>query len=548
MNPDRYTPQQARELGLINDKEYAQRQTAVQAVEPVYPELYLSGAPAVARSIGSAVTKNVLGKTGQAVNIGTKTPTSLSGVSSNTPGSLRVGTAGSPPVANPTASTAVTNVANTQKSGGQLVAQPGSNVANTQQGGNQLVTKPGSNVTTKPELQTIDGPLQIGGPKALNGPKGKNDPNVIDVQARVVPDKKQIGMNQTHDPGDGYPNGGYYPYRSWADDNASKFKIDPKTAAGVLGGAAIVGGGAYGLQKGLEPRQANTDNQTAPNAQTAPTMGTTTKNPKQAPLTQPDQDTTKNLNRSLTPADQNLRPTMKNDPRIIGSKTAVDTTPVNKSAQSTTNTTPATSDPTFSQSNEKNKSIIAKNTTTPISDPATSTTSMNAGNLATKQGKDELDDIKSLSGAASSKSNTTEPVAAADKGTGSVSVTPLTVPPDNTSQPNTSAGQMRDIIKSIEPVPKIDKLDVDKDIQSNIGSDIHNQANASDDPIGTMNDLNFGKTPPTPIPTDTSNLADPNANAFVQDDEGEWQKNIAKESLQLANTINTPRYSFLRGL
>lgn len=505
MNPDRYTPQQARELGLINDKEYAQRQTAAQAVEPVYPELYLSGAPAVARSIGGAVTKNVLGKTGQAVNIGTKTPTSLSGVSSNTPGSLRVGTAGSPPVANPTASTAVTNVANTQKNGGQLVAQPGSNVVNTQRGG-QLVTQRGANVANNPQLRTIEPPAQLTGP-ATNTTKqiGRNDPNVIDVQARVVPDKKQIGMNQTRDAGDYRPDSS--DLTAWSKSKP----IDYKTPAAALAATGIVGGGAYGLQKGLEPRQANTNNQTAPAAQTK--------------------------------TDQNLRPTMKNDPRIIGSKTAVDTTPVNKSAQSTTNTTPATSEPSFNQSNEKNKSIIAKNTTTPISNPATSTTSMNAGNLATKQGKDELDDIKSLSGAASSKSNTTEPVAkAADKGTGSVSITPLNVPPDN------SAEQMRDIIKGVEPVPKIDKIDVDKDIQSNIGSDIHNQANASDDPIGTMNDLNFGKTPPTSIPTDTSNLADPNANAFVQDDEGEWQKNLAKESLQLANTINTPRYSFLRGL
>jgi hypothetical protein len=98
----------------------------------------------------------------------------------------------------------------------------------------------------------------------------------------------------------------------------------------------------------------------------------------------------------------------------------------------------------------------------------------------------------------------------------------------------------------------INSVDVSKDIQSNIGSDIHNKANASDDPIATMNDLNFGETPPnsadnvktpvTPVPTDTS------ADDFVQDEKGEWQQNIAKESLQPSSTINTPRYSFLRGL
>jgi hypothetical protein len=41
---------------------------------------------------------------GQTVNVGTQTPTSLSGVSSNTPGTLRVGTLDKPPVANPASS------------------------------------------------------------------------------------------------------------------------------------------------------------------------------------------------------------------------------------------------------------------------------------------------------------------------------------------------------------------------------------------------------------------------------------------------------------
>ena len=42
--------------------------------------------------------------TGQTVNVGTQTPTSLSGVSSNTPGTLRVGTSDKLPVANPASS------------------------------------------------------------------------------------------------------------------------------------------------------------------------------------------------------------------------------------------------------------------------------------------------------------------------------------------------------------------------------------------------------------------------------------------------------------
>jgi hypothetical protein len=537
MNPDRYTPDKALELGLINKQEYNQRMSNPEkdAVEPVYPELYLSGAPAIARSVGGAVAKNVLGKTGQAVNIGTKTPTSLSGVSSNTPGSLRVGTVGSPPVANPTASTAVTNVANTQKSGGQLVVQPGSNVAktntqqvvqpgsnvaNTQQSGNQLV--PGSNVTNKQQPPPFYDQPKIGGPKALNGPKtaGKND-NVIDVDAKDITNRKQIGMNQTQtrDAGDGYATTGDIRLPS---DRVNP--VDFKTPAAIAAATGIVGGGVYGLQKGLEPRQANTDNQTNPDTQPK-TDQTKTKTvgpgsgrgSGQGDFMQggataaqlkaqnnkdvaPNKSKFSGLNPQLQPDNKpQVKPADQNDPRLGGSNTSGNTAPVNKSAQSTTTTpvvknpvvTPTAAEPTFSQGLDKTKiandkaAIKFGTDQRDAQDKIDIRTDQRARNDKFRSempltpdgtGSDELNDLKSKLPTAVSPNN----------GNGTISVTPLDVKPDAPSDDTT---RMRSLINKVdEPQPDAEpKINSSPIAPSSINQADMDDANSSDDAISSLN-------------------------------------------------------------
>jgi len=133
MNPDNYTPSKARELGLINDKEYVKRQTQAQGIEPVYPELFLTPAGA-ARGISGAAAKNVVGRD-----------------------------------VVPSAGTAVKNVVSKD------------------------VVPAGGNVVKTPKLNTIDTPPQLPGPRVAQTKQiGRNDPNVIDVTAKDITNRQAL--------------------------------------------------------------------------------------------------------------------------------------------------------------------------------------------------------------------------------------------------------------------------------------------------------------------------------------------------------------------
>ena len=219
MNPDNYSPSKARELGLINDKEYAQRQMQAQALQGVYPELLLTPMGA-ARGVAGAVAKDAVG-----------------GAVARTAGNA----ARSEIV--PTAGTVVKNVA------GRDVVGAGSNVTKA----------------TKPELRTIDAPLQIGGPKALPGTAnttkqvGKND--YIDVTARDITNQRALPAPSLGP--DLSSSISKVPATTWKD------YIAPTTAA--VAGHAALGGALYSAnQSGKKDVQPEVKPPAEPQGKTLP--------------------------------------------------------------------------------------------------------------------------------------------------------------------------------------------------------------------------------------------------------------------------------------
>jgi len=192
MNPDRYTPDQARQMGLINDKEYRQRMAdpQAQALQGVYPELFLTPAGA-ARGVAGAVAKDAVGS-------------AVARTAGNAARSEIV----------PAASNVVKNVASRD------------------------VVPAGGNVTkvVNPELKTINGPQQLTGPAANTTKQiGRNDPNVIDVTAKDITNRQALSA----------PNLGPDLSSSISKVPATTWKdyIAPTTAAVAAHGA--VGGALY---------------------------------------------------------------------------------------------------------------------------------------------------------------------------------------------------------------------------------------------------------------------------------------------------------------
>jgi len=219
MNPDNYSPSKARELGLINDKEYAQRQTQAQALQGVHPELLLTPMGA-ARGVAGAVAKDAVG-----------------GAVARTAGNA----ARSEIV--PAAGTVVKNVA------GRDVATTGGNVSRV----------------TNPELRTIDAPLQIGGPKALPGTAnttkqvGKND--YIDVTARDITNQRALPAPSLGP--DLSSSISKVPATTWKD------YIAPTTAA--VAGHAALGGALYSAnQSGKKDVQPEVKPPAEPQGKTLP--------------------------------------------------------------------------------------------------------------------------------------------------------------------------------------------------------------------------------------------------------------------------------------
>ena len=215
MNPDRYTPDQARQMGLINDKEYRQRMAdpQAQALQGVYPELFLTPAGA-ARGVAGAVAKDAVGG-------------ALARTAGNAARSEIV----------PAAGNVVKNVASRD------------------------VVPAGGNVTkvVNPELKTINGPQQLTGP-ATNTTKqiGRNDPNVIDVTAKDITNRQALSA----------PNLGPDLSSSISKVPATTWKdyIAPTTAAVAAHGA--VGGALYAAnqsgKKDSEPVTAPPSSASAP--------------------------------------------------------------------------------------------------------------------------------------------------------------------------------------------------------------------------------------------------------------------------------------------
>jgi LysM domain len=225
LNPDRYTPQQARELGLINDKEYAQRQTQAQALQGVYPELFLTPAGA-ARGVAGAAAKDVVG--GAVKNIaGREVVPAAGNVVKNTVGSEVV----------PAGSSVTKNVA------GRDVVPAGRDVVNT------------------PKLNTIDAPPQLTGPTANTTKQiGRNDPNVIDVTAKDITNRPQLTTNAPRDTRDMFPDAAhdfYYPKKPPP--------MDLTKPIAAVAAPAIVGAGLYGINQSMQPpSKAATDKDATP--------------------------------------------------------------------------------------------------------------------------------------------------------------------------------------------------------------------------------------------------------------------------------------------
>jgi hypothetical protein len=213
MNPDRYSPSKARELGLINDKEYAKRQTAAQGIEPVYPELFLTPAGA-ARGVGGAVARDAVG--GAVKNI-----------------------AGREVV--PAAGNVVKNTV------GRDVVPAGGNVTKNVAG--RDVVPAGRDVVNTPKLNTIDAPPQLTGPTANTTKQiGRNDPNVIDVTAKDITNRPQLTTNAPRDTRDMFPDAAhdfYYPKKPPP--------MDLTKPIAAVAAPAIVGAGLYGINQSMQP-------------------------------------------------------------------------------------------------------------------------------------------------------------------------------------------------------------------------------------------------------------------------------------------------------